>query len=215
MIVVRDAAPGDVNAIADLHLLAFPGYFLPHLGRRFLRMFYAFFLVNEGSHCIVAVDGDKVIGLVAGTAAETQHYTAFYRRKFIQIAFIVSARFLRSPVIRREIFKRMGYLRLAAAALLRPGARSSATREDGSDRPPARLLSIAVHPDHRGAGVAERLTGSLFSSLYRDGARRVGLTVRSDNGRAIAFYKKDGWTVQNTTSESVTFQRELEEEKSA
>lgn len=209
MIVVRDATPGDVNAIAELHLLAFPGYFLSHLGQRFLRLFYGFFLANEVSHCIVAVDGDRVIGFVAGTAAKMQHYMAFYRRGFVQIVFIVAARSLRDPVVRREIFKRMSYLRLAVAALLRPRAQSSAEREVGSDQTPARLLSIAIHPDHRGAGVGERLTGSLFDSLYKDGARRVGLTVRSDNGRAIAFYKKDGWAVQNTTSEFVTFERDL------
>lgn len=215
MIVVRDATISDVNAIADLHLLAFPGYFLSHLGRRFLRLFYAFFLVNEVSHCIVAVDDDKVIGLVAGTLDGTQHYTTFYRRKFVQIAITVGARFLQDPVVRREIVRRAGHLRFAAAALLRPGPQPPAVPEKESDQTPARLLSIAVHPDYRGKGVAERLTGLLISRVCRDGVSRVGLTVKSDNTRAIAFYKKDGWIVERATSESVRFYRDIAERSSS
>ena len=214
MIVVRDAAISDVNAVADLHILTFPGYFLSHLGRRFLRLFYAFFLVNEASHCIVAANGDKVIGFVAGTSNGIQHYTGFYRRKFVQIAFIVGARFLQDPVVRREIVRRADHLRFAAAALLRPGPRPLAMPEKESDQTPARLLSIAVHPDYRGKGVAERLTDFLISRVCRDGMSRVGLTVKQDNTRAIAFYKKDKWIVERTTSEPVRFYRDVAERSS-
>jgi ribosomal protein S18 acetylase RimI-like enzyme len=211
VIVVRDATFGDVGAVADLHLLTFPGYFLSHLGWRFLRLFYAFFLLNENSYCIVAVDSDKVIGLVAGTLDMIQHYNAFYRRRFIQIARIIVVRFLQDPVVRRESVKRAGHLRLAAVALLQPSPQPPTMQEEGSDQTPAQLLSIAVHPGYRGKGVAERLTDFFISRLRRDGVCRVGLTVRSDNTRAIAFYEKDGWIVERVTSESMYFHRYIAE----
>jgi len=208
---VREATFVDVDAIAHLHLLTFPGYFLSHLGWRFLRLFYAFFLVNENSHCIVAVDSNRVIGFVAGASDMIQHYRAFYRCKFVQIASMVVVRFLQDPVIRRESIKRVGHVRLAAAALLRPESQSPAMQAGDSDQTPAQLLSIAVHPDYRGKGIAERLSDFFISRLRSDGVRSIGLTVRSDNVRAIAFYKKDGWIVERTTSESMYFQRYIAE----
>lgn len=215
MIVVRGATLSDVKAIADLHLLAFPDYYLSHLGARFLRLFYASFLENENSHCIVAVDGDTVIGLVAGTSDMMQHFSAFYRRKFAKIARIAAVGFLRDPVIRRESVKRAGHLRPAATALLWRMAQLPSVREEERGQIPAQLLCIAVHPDHRGRGTAERLTASLVSQLRRDGACSVGLTVRSDNTRAIAFYRRDGWIAEGTASESMYFHRCIAEEYSA
>jgi ribosomal protein S18 acetylase RimI-like enzyme len=215
MMAVRGATLSDVDAIADLHLLTFPGYFLSHFGRRFLRLFNALYLANENSHCIVAVDADRVIGFIAGTSDTIQHFSAFYRRKFVQIALVAAVGFLRDPLIRRESVKRADHLRLAATALLRPRPQPLSVQEEESGQTPAQLLSIAVRPDHRGKGVAGRLTAFYISQLRRDRVCSVRLTVRSDNTRAIAFFKKDGWIPERTTSESTYLHRCVAEEYSA
>jgi len=214
VIVVRGATLSDVKGIVGLHLLAFPDYYTSHLGARFLRLFYAFFLERESSHCIVAVDGDTVIGFVAGTSDTKEHFSTFYRRKLVEIARIAAVGFLRDPMIRRESVKRAARLLAAAAARLRRRPQSPREGEE-SGQTPAQLLCIAVHPDLRGGGAAERLTAALIRQLRKDGACRVGLTVRSDNAQAIAFYCRDGWIAKHTAPEFVYFHRRVAEEHSA
>lgn len=58
------------------------------------------------------------------------------------------------------------------------------------------LDDIYVDPDHRGAGVGERLMKLVFSIAGEDAF--VSWTVLPDNDRAIAFYKRLGAEVSLT-----------------
>jgi [ribosomal protein S18]-alanine N-acetyltransferase len=55
------------------------------------------------------------------------------------------------------------------------------------------LVSIAVHPDHRGGGAASALLNSTLRRLRRRGVARLSLTVKVTNLRALAFYGKFGF----------------------
>ena len=57
----------------------------------------------------------------------------------------------------------------------------------------AELDSIAVHPLHRGHGVARGLMKATLSALRRRGARVCFLTVRCANREAIALYARSGF----------------------
>jgi [ribosomal protein S18]-alanine N-acetyltransferase len=57
----------------------------------------------------------------------------------------------------------------------------------------ARILSVAVHPDHPGRGVASRLCALALARLDRLGASPVRLEVRPDNGPALAMYTRLGF----------------------
>ena len=59
----------------------------------------------------------------------------------------------------------------------------------------ARLYSIAVHPDHRGQGLAKQLLVDAIDQCRRAGVVRLRLEVRSANESAIALYSKFGFTV--------------------
>jgi RimJ/RimL family protein N-acetyltransferase len=52
---------------------------------------------------------------------------------------------------------------------------------------------FAVHPTHRGRGVAGRLLHELFVFLKEKGIRRVELLVEDDNLAAIRLYEKLGF----------------------
>lgn len=54
------------------------------------------------------------------------------------------------------------------------------------------LAQIVIHPDYYGTGVAMILFDQLEDLGNSIGSRRIVLSVRTENTRAIAFYKKLG-----------------------
>jgi ribosomal protein S18 acetylase RimI-like enzyme len=59
----------------------------------------------------------------------------------------------------------------------------------------AALGNITTHPDHRGRGLAKRVTASLCLRLRAAGATTVGLNVAQANAAAIACYRSIGFEV--------------------
>lgn len=67
-------------------------------------------------------------------------------------------------------------------------------------------LGIAVHPAHRGRGIARRLMDHLHDVAARRGAERVRLKVYRHNAAALRLYASLGYEFQpHSTSELVGF----------
>ena len=64
----------------------------------------------------------------------------------------------------------------------------------------AEILRIAVHPDHRGKGVAKELLEASLRIFSEDDIEEVGLRVNSANRSAVKLYEKFGFKItQNFT----------------
>ena len=59
---------------------------------------------------------------------------------------------------------------------------------DGAD-----MMNIAVHPQYRKQGIAQRLILELISLLQDRGVKSLALEVRSSNKPAICLYQKLGF----------------------
>ena len=55
------------------------------------------------------------------------------------------------------------------------------------------MMNVAVHPDYRRQGIAEKLILRLISALKAKGNYCLSLEVRASNGPAIALYEKLGF----------------------
>lgn len=55
------------------------------------------------------------------------------------------------------------------------------------------MMNLAVHPDHRRQGVAEKLVKALENALKDRGSKALTLEVRASNAPAIALYEKIGF----------------------
>ncbi len=55
------------------------------------------------------------------------------------------------------------------------------------------ILNVAVHPDFRRKGIAQRMFDFLFQEGKKDGLNFYYLEVKIDNAPAINFYKKNGF----------------------
>ncbi|MFO8109510.1 MAG: ribosomal protein S18-alanine N-acetyltransferase [Thermoplasmata archaeon] len=62
----------------------------------------------------------------------------------------------------------------------------------------ARILMIAIHPDHRCKGIGSRMLETFVNSCAKHGTKKITLEVRPSNKNAILFYKKRGFQQQGT-----------------
>ena len=60
----------------------------------------------------------------------------------------------------------------------------------------AEIITIGVHPDARGAGIAMAMLALMESEVKKAGAKKIFLDVSAENAPAIALYKKCGF-IQN------------------
>jgi ribosomal protein S18 acetylase RimI-like enzyme len=198
----------DVAGAASLHRLVFPDYFLTHMGQRFMERFYSEFVDQNGNYGFVAVCGEELVGAVIGTLDYQKCFNRFYRRHFPSLVLLLVGRVIVDPYIRHNVVSRLSHIRLAFDSLAARRQRPLPIN-DAREANPARanLLSIGVHPDQRGSGLAEQLVDSYCDELWHDGIESVGLSVRPDNWRAIAFYEKTGWQRAGASATAVQYTR--------
>lgn len=182
--VYRNAALGDTGSIAQLHEVAFPGFFLTSLGPRFLRLLYRGFVTVDGGICIVAENKGELIGLVAGTTRPVSFFGTLVKKRGWSFALAAVPGLLRNPVF--VVHKCFG-------ALFYRGEKPKAMLEA------ALLSSLAVSPDWSGRGVGQQLVAAFCNELGRRGVESVYLTTdASGNDSVNRFYEKCGFHLVDT-----------------
>lgn len=74
---------------------------------------------------------------------------------------------------------------------------------------PFRLMSISVSKDHQSAGIGVKMLDFLESKLILENISRYGLSVKSENKRAIGFYKRNGFVLEGCSGNSVYLKKTL------
>lgn len=170
---IRLGGVGDVPVVARLHAGQISEGFLASLGPRFLERLYRRMCRSEGSFVLVADDGGRVVGFVAGSVATRQLFSTFVVRDGPFAA-------LRSPGQLLSSWRRV-------RETLRHGRAGDEQRAEGE------LLAIAVDPRCRRGGVGARLVQALLEETARRSAASVDVVVGAGNQAAIALYRHAGF----------------------
>ena len=190
--VVLPLTERDLRAVAALHLAGFGAtFFLTTLGGAVLAHYYRTFLDDPqgaGFVCRERASGD-VIGFVCGTQDLRRHYRVFLQRRLLPALPSLLAQALRHPRVVAGLLRRIRTVG-SAIRVRRPAAHAGAP---ATALPSVHLLSMAVHPRHRGKGVGAMLVRAFTDEMARRGERRLMLGVRDDNTAARRLYERLGW----------------------
>lgn len=200
---VRRAGRADADAIADIHLEAFPEYFLTRLGRTFLKRYYRSFLSEPHSAVIGFVDG-RPCAFAVGTTNLRRFYRDLYLPNLLVFGALVARASIADWRILRLVAERARIVKLVLRVLVR---RPVHDRElDGRS---SVLFSIAVRPTAQGSGLAGEALEQFVRLERTKGARRMELTVFDHNDRAIGFYEKHGWLRRGGNGKSLLYELDI------
>ncbi|MEB2348866.1 MAG: GNAT family N-acetyltransferase [Comamonadaceae bacterium] len=182
--LVRDASLSDLDAVVEVHLRAFEGFFLTNLGSSFLRELYRGFICDKRGIIIVAEDGDQgIVGFAAGTDfPETFFRNLRNRRAPYFIVYSVPA-MLRHPIM---VAKKL------CSAISYRGDEPDAI--DGG----VLLSSIGVLPNVRGRSCGRLLLEQFEGRAISRSAQFVYLmTDGLNNEKVRCFYEGAGYVVES------------------
>jgi GNAT superfamily N-acetyltransferase len=184
MCVVLPANMRDLSRIVEIHLAAFPGYFLSKMGAQFLQELYRAFLQDDAGLVLIAVHGGKTIGFAAGTLAPNGFFRHLFRIRWYAFARAAMPTMVRQPIV------------VISKLLSAPFFRGDVPEiEVGA----ALLSSIAVDPGHAGNGAGKSLLNAFCREAQLLGARYVyAITDRDENFTVNRFYLRLHFRVQDT-----------------
>ena len=199
--------PSDLPEIARLYEDTFSDHFLGHMGQKFLELFCSQFINSSTNYGYIAKYDGKLVGFLLASI-DNAPFNQLYRHNFKALALIVIKKYLTDAYVRKHIAKRLGYILVAIRTLL-PFSERESTAKQCNTFVPARLLAIGVDSNCRGIGIANKLTSRFCAEMKSKGLKKVGLSVLLWNERAINFYKKDGWIVEESCETSLSFTRHI------
>jgi len=184
---LRLLTAGDLEAVTDIHLTAFPDAAMTALGREAVRRQYTWYL--EGPHDAICMGG-WLEGRLAGFCFSGlfRGATGGFLRK--NRPYLIRRVLLRPWLLWNPLFRGRA---VTALRILNPFRRRQVAPADAPWWNTYGILAIAVDPRLQGAGVGRALMGYADSAARERGVPRMVLTVSRTNERAIRFYENLGW----------------------
>ncbi len=168
----------DVNAMVDVHLQAFQGFFLSFLGQAFLRELYSAIAADPSRISYVYEESGQLRGFVAGTDEPPGFYRRLLNQRWWRFGLTSVGAMLRRPAIIPRLVR----------ALRMPHQAAPVERN-------ALLMSIAVTPGMQGRGVGRSLVEVFLQEAAQRNLKKVVLTTdRLNNEMANSFYCGLGFT---------------------
>lgn len=175
---IRKATLYDVNAIVEIHINAFKGFFLTSLGRDFLKFYYTCFVKNGETVTMVAEENKIIYGFSAATTKCKGFNGRLIKENFFLFGLLTFKMLFRSP---------KSLLRLI---------RNLTKKGDGviDKEDYAELYSIGVSRNTQGMGVGKKILIETEKNLKAMGVKRISLTTDYfNNEQAVGFYHSVGY----------------------
>lgn len=169
-------AAQQTHAVARLHVTGIREGFLSSLGEALLADIYGAINTSSIGFVFVAENADgNVVGFVAGATSVGALYRSIMLKRGWRYVLRL-ARYVFSPRVVKRLIETAFYPAKTAIRY-----------------PDAELLSIVVHNDAQGTGVADDLLNALKKELNARGCREFKLIAGAELHRANRFYQKHGF----------------------
>ena len=182
-----------INQLVEIHMMAFPGFFLSFMGPGFLRQMYRSYCEHDGSGIIVAYQDASPVGFLSYSSDMSGLYKFMIKRHLLKFGWYAFGAFLRKPSIALRLLR----------SFLKPSESSRSEKY-------VELSSIAVRPDLSSGGIGTALIGELKNIVDGSNAEYISLETDAVNNEAVnSFYLKNGFVL--TREYSTPEQRRMNE----
>jgi ribosomal protein S18 acetylase RimI-like enzyme len=180
---LRVANRNDLKIIVDIHIKAFPEFFLTKLGSRFTYKYYNLILNYEKKIFLVIEKDGYPIGFAAGFLHPSSFYAYVRKHKNILIFALIPVIF-RNPFLIPRIISNFC---------------STKKKEKKNKAIKCELASIAVNPDYAGQGLGKKLVKAFIEISQKRKVDAVCLTTDVNNNGAVNnFYQSLGFSLYRT-----------------
>jgi len=209
-----DTKSSDLDIIARIHIKAFPNSLSSKLGFKYCRKMISWYLEDERGELFHLVESGEVLGYCGGLSiiASGMHGSATSVTQYTFGELITSFIFRPWLVFHTEIHKRLPFiwknlkLRLGLA---RMNNQEKTIATGKSFVPSMGLVVIGVLPECQGKGYGSIILKEFEKRAREKGFKRINLSVRKDNEKAIAAYMKNGWLISSTNDEELSMHKIL------
>lgn len=183
---IREFRKSDTNAVVDIHLRAFEGFFLTFLGPSFLSVLYNATHEDKTGIMIVLEEDGIIVGFVCGTTNANGFYKHLLTRHILKFFLASLDGFFRRPLILPKLLT-------AFKTPHRPLPKQNCST----------LMSLAVDPNYQNRGIGRKLVSSFVDNARKNKCEYVNLTTDTiDNDHVNKFYKNLGFEIINTLKTS-------------
>jgi ribosomal protein S18 acetylase RimI-like enzyme len=188
MTKLRLAQLADVEQIVVVHINAFQGFFLTHLGKRFLVELYCGFINDDSGILIVAEMENQIVGFAAGCINPEAFFSTLRNKRWPHFLLAAIPMVCRQPAF---VVKKL------VNALFYKGESPSQLISG------VLLSSFAVAPTWSGAGIGQMLLVEFCAKAEALGGKNVYvITDQNDNASVNIFYRKAGFIIESTFSKT-------------
>ena len=107
---VTPLSSAHIDAVVEIHLKAFPDFFLSFLGPRFLREFYASFLVDtQGMGFVASAPDGRILGVIVGPIDPTGYFKRLMKRRWWAFCLASLSAVLKRPYCMPRLFRAVFY----------------------------------------------------------------------------------------------------------
>lgn len=212
MMQFHDAQPIDLIRIVHCHKSVFPDSLTSKMGTHYLSRMFSWYLSTDKTFLFFIEDKQKVIGYVGGMIVDgTLPFGS--ASSMIQHTFndAVKALILRPwLLLHKDFLARYALLFRNMAVKIRKKFTKAEIRFVTPPKEPyTGLVVIGVHPLSQGMGYGSGLLREFERRTQQCGVRKMVLSVKSDNQKAIQSYLRNGWTVAKVENNSTQMEKRL------
>lgn len=171
-----------INSVVQIHICAFPNFFLSFLGPRFLREFYCSFLVDsQGVGFVALSSAGQILGVIVGPVDPDGYFKRLLKRRWWKFCIASIAAVVQRPSCMPRLFQAVFYRGESPTGVQR-----------------ALLSSIAVDPNVQSVGVGKKLVDHWLEEVRRRGATGCYLTTDAKgNEKVNQFYRSLHWRIDS------------------
>lgn len=176
---IRPLKKSDISSIVEMHIIAFPGFFMTLMGKRFLVEYYNTVFDYEYSINLIATNNSgESVGFAVGFKDPTKFYK-FLKSRFYNFITPTIYGFLRQPHLILKIF--MGFVRVNNKKII--------IENDSS----CELSSIGAIKQGLGCG-SSLLKQFIEEARIKNSSEIILTTDMNNNDNVVKFYISNGFT---------------------